>query len=95
MPINPNPKSNESEIAGKLKTIMGVSTRIEMKMLRRVLGMSRREFEEKIFQWAVDYGFVIDGDYINVEHADVNRFLHSLDNQFHDWGSPERKSEKK
>jgi len=87
----PYPKSNESEIVEKLKTIMGVSTRIEMKMLRRVLGMSRREFEEKIFQWAVDYGFVVDGDYINIEHADVNRFLHSLDSQFHDWGVNEGK----
>lgn len=44
------------------------------------------------FDWAVEFGFRIDGDFILIENADIDAFVSSLDKQFEMWGKTEKSS---
>ena len=78
-------KRNEEEITKKISKMMKVSTRINLDRMKDALSMDSIMFNNKIFDWAEEFGFKIDGDYIDIDDADIEGFISSLDKQFELW----------
>jgi hypothetical protein len=70
----------------KIRKMLTVSTRIKMDMMQRALSLDADTFSNKIFDWAADFGFKIDGDFVIIEGGDVTGFISKLDAEFADWG---------
>ena len=83
-------KIKENVLITKLKEFAEVSQKIRLSMLRNALDLDKRTFDNKIFKWAKEFNFKIDGDFIIIE-GDILEFINSLDNKFKDW---ERESKK-
>ncbi len=58
---------------------------------QRVLGLDADTFSNKIFDWAAEFGFKIDGDFVVIEGGDVTGFISKLDAEFADWGQKDGK----
>jgi hypothetical protein len=78
-------KRQESEIIEKLKEMLEVSNRINLDMMRKVLRIDEDQFNDKIFAWAKEFQFKIDGDFIIIDKDAISDFLNALDKQFADW----------
>ncbi len=85
----PNIKVLDKDILAKLKKILKVSVRIRMDQMRDILKMDQATFNDKIIDWADEFGFIIDGDYINVKKDNVDDFINMLDNEFKAWEEKE------
>jgi len=66
----------------KIKKLMKVSTRFKLDMLREILNMDSHTFNYKIIDWAEEFGFTIDGDYLIIKKDMVSDFLDALEKQF-------------
>ncbi len=77
----------EQDLAGKLKRILDVSKRVSVEMILEVLKIDRETFTARIVDWAHQFGFKIDGDYVMLEHADIGGFIAELDKSFATWDS--------
>jgi WD40 repeat protein len=93
-PQNP-PSQNSSTIRGllarqKIQRLLSVSTRVRIDMLRDYLQMDKVDFTGQLVDWAVEYGFTIDGDYINIEGGNVNGFMKNLDAMYTSWEGKEK-----
>ena len=77
--------SIEETILKKLKKMLSVSDRIRMEQMRKILKMNEDTFNDNIIEWAVEFGFRIDGDYININFNTIDDFIGRLDNQFKIW----------
>ena len=86
---------NEEELIGKITKMMRVSSRIRLDVMREGLNLDSKAFNTKLFDWANEFGFKIDGDYIVVEDADIEGFISSLDKQFDMWENKEKGKEGK
>ncbi len=75
----------------KLRKILAVSDRIKMDMIQRALELDANTFSDKIFEWAAEFKFRIDGDYVVMEGGDVTGFISKLDAEFADWGKMDGK----
>ena len=77
----------EQNAVAKIQKMMKVSKRIRIDMMREALGMDMKTFSDKMIDWAAQFHFNIDGDYVDFdsEDADVNGFLSTLDGYFADW----------
>ncbi len=73
----------------KLRKIMRVSRRVRQDQMRGALEMDAVEFNKVIFDWAEEFHFSIDGDFVNFDGADVEQFIVQLDRQFATWGNKE------
>nr|MDO8114311.1 hypothetical protein [Candidatus Sigynarchaeota archaeon] len=80
-----NQKQLEIDAKEKIRKMLAVSTRIKMDMMQRVLGLDADTFSNKIFDWAAEFKFKIDGDFVIIEGGDVTGFLSKLDSEFADW----------
>ena len=69
----------EKERIEKLKTILEVSTRVKLDMMRSVLELDEKTFNDQVFEWAKKYNFIIDGDYLIVDPEKVSTFLDHID----------------
>jgi WD40 repeat protein len=85
------PARDEAITKEKLVKAFKVSTRIQIQMLQTYLRMDEVEFTDKLFDWAAEFGFKIDGDSITIENADITGFMTSLDKYFADWNTKEKK----
>jgi hypothetical protein len=54
------------------------------------LGLDNAQFTARLVDWAVDYGFKIDGDYINIEDGNVSGFIDDIDSMFESWADEEK-----
>ncbi len=79
-------KQLEAGAIDKIRKMLAVSTRIKMDMMQRVIGLDADTFSNKIFDWAAEFKFKIDGDYVVIEGGDVTGFISKLDAEFADWG---------
>ncbi len=79
-------KQLEAGAIEKIRKMLAVSTRIRMDMMQRVLGLDADTFSNKIFDWAAEFKFKIDGDFVVIEGGDVTGFISKLDAEFADWG---------
>lgn len=71
----------------KIRKMIAVSTKIKLDMMRQLLGFDEATFNNKIFDWAIEFGFKIDGDFIVIEGGDVSSFISNLDKEFTAWDS--------
>ena len=69
---------------------MKTSSKIRLDMMREILQLNSSTFNSKILDWALDFGFKIDGDYIIMGNADVDAFISDLDRQFENWKTKEK-----
>lgn len=69
----------------KIKQILSVSTKLRMDMMRTALDLDEKTFIDRIFDWAFEFGFKIDGDFIIMGDADIEGFIAQLDQQFKNW----------
>jgi hypothetical protein len=72
----------ERVLLNKIRKVMKVSTRIKMDLLRSYLKMDKTIFNEKIIDWAAQFGFVLDGDYLNIKEETVSEFIDELEKEF-------------
>jgi len=79
----------------KVQRMMEVSTRIELEMMRKALKMDEDRFSAKIFEWAHEFGFVIDGKFLIVKQETISDFMDELDKQFDTWHKEEEERSKK
>ena len=70
--------------------MMGVSNKIKLENMRSALGMESESFYSKIWGWADEFGFKIDGDYAVMEDTDVDSFIEVLDKQYEFWKEKEK-----
>jgi len=61
-----------------------------MDMMRNALKMNKKSFDEKIFDWADEYGFRISGDEIIINQETIDDFISALEQQFEKWGDMEK-----
>ena len=73
------------ELLEKIREMLEVSNRIKLDMMRDVLKMDKSTFNSKIFGWARQFEFIIDGDYLNVNKEMVSDFIDELDRKFDVW----------
>lgn len=83
----------QKERIEKLKRLLRVSVRLKQAQMRRVLAMDEEEFDEKIFAWADEFGFVIDGDDVIIKRDNVSEFIALLEREFASWTESEGKIE--
>jgi hypothetical protein len=71
-------EKEEQERLHRIKSMFEVSNKIRLDMVRTVLGMEEKMFNDKIFQWARQFKFIIDGDYLIINSDTISEFLENL-----------------
>jgi rRNA maturation endonuclease Nob1 len=71
-------EKEDKERIERIKSMMEVSNRLRLDMMRIALDMDEKTFTEKVFQWAKRFKFLIDGDYLIVNQDTVEDFLNDL-----------------
>ncbi|GAH40921.1 unnamed protein product, partial [marine sediment metagenome] len=83
-------QQQERERREKIERIMQVSSRIRLDTMRDILNLEPHVFNERLIDWAEEFGFEIDGDYLNINKDKVSDFIEKLDKQFSDWEQVEK-----
>ncbi len=65
-------------IPEKLKKIMNASVRIKMEQMRNMLDLDQKIFDKKLLDWATEYNWIIDGDYVIVKKVSTDGFIATL-----------------
>ncbi|MHA1486669.1 MAG: hypothetical protein ACTSSC_05810, partial [Promethearchaeota archaeon] len=60
-------EKEEQEKIERIKSMMEVSNRLRLDMIRVALDMDEKLFTHKVFQWAKEFNFLIDGDFLAKE----------------------------
>jgi hypothetical protein len=71
-------EKEDKERIERVKSMMEVSNRLRLDMMRIALDMDEKTFTDKVFQWAKQFKFLIDGDYLIVNQDTVEDFLNDL-----------------
>jgi rRNA maturation endonuclease Nob1 len=71
-------KKEEKEKIDRIKSMMEVSHKLRLDMVRTALDMDDKLFTEKVFQWAKQFNFLIDGDYLVINQETASDFLNDL-----------------
>ena len=71
-------EKEDHEKIERIKSMMEVSNRLRLDMIRVALDMDEKKFTQKVFQWAKKFNFLIDGDYLIVNQDTVTKFLNDL-----------------
>ena len=83
---SPQPRiSRKEERKEKIMKILKVSNKIKLEMIRNALEMDQKSFDGEIFDWADEFGFTIDGDFIIINKDGVSDFINALDKKFLEW----------
>ncbi len=71
-------EKEEKEKINRVKSMMEVSSKVRLDMIRTALDMDKKLFTEKVFQWAKQFNFLIDGDYLVINQDTATDFLNDL-----------------
>ena len=71
-------QKEEQEKIDRIKSMMQVSNNLRLDMIRTALEMDEKLFTEKVFQWAKQFNFLIDGDYLIINQDTAADFLNDL-----------------
>ncbi len=71
-------QKEEFEKINRIKSMMLVSNKLRLDMIRTTLDMDEKLFTEKVFQWAKEFNFLIDGDYLIINQDTTADFLDDL-----------------
>ncbi len=80
----------ETGVGEKIRKIMAVSSKLKLELMQQALQLPSEVFGAKIFDWAAEFGFRIDGDYVLFEGGDISGFIANLDREFQEWGEKSR-----
>ena len=84
----------ESNFNQKVRKIMEISYHVQMDRLRECLGIDLNTFNNKIIEWAQNFGFSINGNYISISGEIADAFMQELEIQANDWLNSSTKSTK-
>ena len=62
----------------QIKSMLEVSSKLRLDLMRNALEMDKKSFSNKIFDWAKKFNFIIEGDYLIVNPENVDKFLDDL-----------------
>ncbi|MFX1445853.1 MAG: zinc ribbon domain-containing protein [Promethearchaeota archaeon] len=82
-------------IIDKLRSMFQVSPRINITVLKEVLGVETSLFYQNIYKLAAQLGLTVDGDYLKVDKTLVSEFIKKLNESFQLGISEEKLSEDK
>ncbi len=82
----------EKKITVKLKQILANSSSIKLDEIKDTLEIDAHTFNNKILDWALKFGFTIDGNYLITKEDTISDFIDELDRQYAIWNK--RESEK-
>ena len=68
----------EKKRIDKIKEMLDVSLKIRLDLMREALEMDEKTFSTKIFAWAHQFNFIIDGDYLIVNPESISEFIDNL-----------------
>ncbi len=85
----------ERSIIEKVKKIVKVSNTISLDMMRRSLNLPEEIFLERIYDWAAEFNFKIDGSNLLINQDTLENFITSLDKQYEEWGKKEAGKQQK
>lgn len=85
----------ERDFIEKIKKIIKVSTRFRLDMMRDILGIDEIIFNDKLLNWARDFNFKIEGDYLIINKDTALDFINMLERHFKMWEKPEKEKIKK
>ena len=85
----------EKDLIEKIKKIIKVSTRFRLDMMRDILGIDEIIFNDKILNWARDFNFKIEGDYLIINKNTALDLINEFEKQFKMWEKPEKEKIKK
>lgn len=71
-------EKEEQEKIERIKSMMEVSSRLRLDMIRTALDMDEKLFTQKVFQWAKEFNFLIDGDYLIINEDTAKEFIEDL-----------------
>ncbi len=77
----------DKERLENLRAMVQVSKRLKMSQMATALGMSEAALLQKIFKWAQEFGFTVDGDTVEFGSGRTDEFIASLEKEFSTWGS--------
>jgi len=69
---------SEHDKIKKIKTMLEVSDRLTLKMLRTSLEMQKEIFNTKIFEWAKKFDFKIDGYHLIINKETIPAFIQHI-----------------
>lgn len=75
----------DKEKIQKIEKMMVESDSLSLDTLRDALKMDAHTFSNKILDWAIEYGFEIDGDYLITNKNTLSDFIDRLDKYFTLW----------
>ncbi len=59
----------------RVKDLVKETNKVELKIMRKVLRIDKKNFSREISDWAKDYGYTIDEDYLIISPDDVSTFI--------------------
>jgi hypothetical protein len=71
-------QKEEKEKIDRIKSMIQVSSKLRLDMMRTALEMDDKLFTEKVFKWAQQFNFIIEGDYLLVNQDTATAFLNDL-----------------
>lgn len=71
-------RQSQQELLLSLENMIQVSNRININMLREMLGVESSVFYSNIFNIAADLGLTVDGDYLNADNISVSDFVKAI-----------------
>ena len=71
-------EKEDQEKLDRIMSMMEVSNRLRLDMIRVALDMDEKLFTQKVFQWAKEFNFLIDGDYLIINRDNVEEFIEDL-----------------
>jgi hypothetical protein len=77
--------SAEHDHVEKLRKIIKVSDRIEVARLADALCIDEKLAWQRVFDWAEQFGFKVDGNVIVFGSGDTAKFVDDLDKEFAEW----------
>jgi len=69
----------------KLKQLLRVSRRVKIDDMAVMLGVTRNDLLFKLGDWAEQFGFTLDGEFVAFEDVQVDAFITSLEDEFRQW----------
>ena len=67
-----------------------IMNKINLKRVQNILNLNDKVFDEKIIDWAKEFGFRIDGEYLITSADSVEGFINALEKQFQEWEKMEK-----
>jgi len=88
-------EEEDMKIIDKIKQMTAKSASIRLNALKNTLKMDAHTFNKKILDWAVKFGFEIDGDYLITQEDTISEFISELERHFTIWNKMESEKHKK